>query len=180
MIKQEKFGKLCKERMIDEILSRFKEHPNFFITTYMGSSAADLEGLRKSLKKTSSRYFVVKNSTLKVVFNKLKLDELAPMVQGGVGISLSGEDIISTCKTLVTFAKDHGKFKITSAFIDGRTVTALRIKELAGLPSRDILIARVVGGINAPIAGFVNVLGGVVRKFVYVVDAIKTSKEKNN
>jgi large subunit ribosomal protein L10 len=49
---------------------------------------------------------------------------------------------------------------------------------LAALPSKEILLGRVVGGIKAPITGFVNTLAGVIRKFVYVVDAIKTSKEK--
>lgn len=178
MAKQEKLGKLCKERMIDEILSRFKEHPDFFITSYMGSSVADLELLKKNLRKASSRYYVVKNSSLKVVFNKLKLDEMLPLVEGGVGISLSGDDAIATCKTLMGFARDHDKFKVRGAFLDGKSLSVERVKELAMLPPKGILLAWVVGGIKAPITGFVNVLGGVVRKFVYVVDAIKTSKEK--
>ena len=177
MAKQEKFGKMCKERMIEEIALRIKENPDFFVTSYMGSSSSDLELLRRNLKKLSARYFVVKNSTLKVVFNKLKLETMVPLIEGGVGMSLCGKDIISTCKTLVTFAKDHDKFKVKAAFIDGKCVSPERIKELAALPTREVLLARVVGGIKSPITGFVNVLGGTLRKFVYVVDAIKTKKQ---
>lgn len=176
MVKQEKLGKLCKERMIEEIVSRFEERPNFFITSYMGLSNTDMEILRRSLKKSSSRYFVVKNAVLNIVLDKLKVKAAAPMVEGGVGISLSGEDIISTCKALTIFAKDHDKFKIKGGYMDAKFISPERIKELASLPSREVLLAQVVGGIKSPITGFVNVLGGVLRKFVYVVDAIKRKK----
>ncbi|MDD5496042.1 MAG: 50S ribosomal protein L10 [Candidatus Omnitrophica bacterium] len=171
-------GRLCKERMIDEVLSLFKESPNFFVTSYMGSTVSDLEGLRRNLRGAKSSYLVVKNAVLNVVLDKLKLKDVKPMVEGGVGISFSGEDIISTSKLLVGFAKGNDKFKIRGAFIDGKLVSADKIKELAMLPARDVLLAMVVGGIKSPITGFVNVLSGVIRKFVYAIDAIKVSKEK--
>jgi len=163
--------------MIEEISLRLKENPDFFITSYMGSTNADLEILRRNLKKVSGRYFVVKNSTLKVVLNKLKLEVMAPHVEGGVGVSLSGDDLISTCKALVSFAKDHEKFKLKGAFIEGKSLSPARIKELAGLPSREVLLATVFGTMKSPITGFVNVLSGTLRKFVYAVNAIKTKKE---
>jgi len=177
MIKKEKLGKLCKERMIDEIISRIKERPNFILTSYMGSSVSDLESLRRNLGKSSSSYVVVKNSMLKVVLEKLKLESEISKIDSGMGVSLSGDDILSTCKTVVTFAKDHDKFKIKGAIIDGKAVASEKVKELAMLPPRDVLLARVVGGIKAPITGFVNTLGGILRKFVYVVEAIKVNKE---
>lgn len=175
-MKQEKLGKLCKERMIDEITARFEDHPNFIVTSYMGLSNHELELLRRTLRKASSNYFVVKNAILNIVFDKLKLKDNRPKVEGGVGISLSGDDLISTCKALVNFAKEHNKLEIKTAVFEGKTVSADRIKELAGLPPREVLLARVVGGIKSPITGFVNVLGGVLRKFVYCLDAIKNSK----
>ncbi len=162
------------------MVSRFKAQPNFIITSYMGSTVSDLELLRRNLKKTSSSYFVVKNSILKTVFNELKLKEESAKIDSGMGISLSGEDIISTCKVLVIFAKDHEKFKIKGAIIDGNSVPTEKVKALAGLPSKNILIAQVVGGIKAPITGFVNTLGGVLRKFVYVIEAIKDKKPETS
>src|SRR3989338_5015519 len=176
MAKETKFGKICKERMLDEVAQRFKGHPNFFITSYMGLSAYELEILRRGLKKTSSTYFVVKNSCLRIVFDKLKLGEAAPQVEGGVGISLSGQDIISSCKALVNFTKEHGKFKVKCGVFDGKIMQYERIRELASIPSKEILLARVVGGIKSPITGFVNVLAGTLRKFVHVVNAIKNKK----
>ncbi len=176
MAKKESLARICKEKMVDEIVSRFKEHPDFIVTSYMGSSVLDLEGLRKSLKKSSSHYFVVKNSILKIIFEKLKLKDEASKIESGMGISLSGNDIIETSKALVSFAKGHEKFKIKSAVIDGKSVPVERVKALASLPARNILVAQVVGGIKSPITGFVNTLCEVLRKFVYVVEAIKTNK----
>ncbi len=172
------YGKLCKEKMISEILADFKERPNFFLTNYMGSSVVDLENVRKSLRASKSTFFVVKNSVLNVVFDQLKLEEIKSLVDGGVGVSLSGEDIIATSKVLVNFAKTHEKFKIKGAVIEGKLLTADKIKELASLPPKDVLLAQVVGSFYAPITGFVNVLSGVIRKFVYVVDALRSAKEK--
>ena len=172
------YGKLTKERMVKELLSDLKERPNFFITNYMGSSVADLENVRKSLRASSSTYFVVKNSIFNVVLDQLKIDGAKKLVDGGVGVSLSGGDYLATTKVLVNFSKTHEKFQIKGAFIDGKLVSADKIKEIAALPSREVLLARVVGGIKAPITGFVIVLGGVIMKFVYVIDAVKASKEK--
>jgi large subunit ribosomal protein L10 len=176
MAENTKLGKLCKERMLNEVLDSFKAHPDFIITTYMGSSVSDLEGLRKNLKKTSADYMVVKNSILKIAFEKMKLAEEASKIESGMGISFSGGDIVSTCKTVVSFAKDHNKFKIKGAIIDGKSVTPDKVKELASLPSRQVLLTQVVVGMKSPITGFVNTLSGVLRKFVYCVDAIKTKK----
>ena len=178
MVTMEKFGKLCKEKMMAEILLRFTNHPNFVITSFMGTSTGNLETLRRNLKKSQANYFVIKNSILKLIFNKMKLEEEASKVEGGMGISLCGEDVVATCSLLVNFAKTNDKFKIKGAVIYGKRMSADRVKELAGLPPKNVLLARAVGGIKAPITGFVNTLGGIVRKFVYVVDAIKVNKEK--
>jgi len=176
MLMKDKFGKMCKEKMIEELSSLFKGHPNFVITSYMGSSVSDLEKIRKTLKAAAASYVVVKNSMVRVVFNKTRLEEFEPMVDGGIGIAFSGEDIASTCKILVNFSKDHEKFKIKAALVDGKALSADRIKTLASLPSREVLLSTVLGAIKSPITGFVLTLGGIITKFVRVVDAIKESK----
>lgn len=173
-----KLGKFCKDKMIEETLERFKNHPDFVITSFMGSSVSDMEQLRKSLKKNSASYLVVKNSTLRIIFEKLKLKDEASKIDGGMGISFSGGDIITTCKTLVTFSKGKDKFQIKGAVIDGKSVSQDRVRQFASLPSKEVLLAQVIGGIKAPITGFVNILSGVLRSFVYVVDAIRDKKSK--
>ncbi len=163
--------------MVEEIISRINEHPDFVITSHMGSSTSDLEVLRKSLKKSSSSYLVVKNSTLKVVFDKMKMTDEVSKIDGGMGLSFGGKDILATCKTLSTFASTHDKFKIKGAIVDGKSITADNVKVLASLPPKEVLLSQVFAGMKSPITGFVNVLSGVIRKFVYVVDAVRVSKQ---
>lgn len=179
MPKQEKYARLCKEKMVEEIITRINAHPNFVITSYMGSSTSDLEGLRKSLKKSSSDYLVVKNSILKVAFNKVKLEAEVSKIDGGMGLSFGGQDILATCKTLSAFAGTHDKFKIKGAIVDGQSITPEKVKVLASLPSKEVLLSRVFAGMKSPISGLVNTLSGVLRKFVYVVDAVKQSKQNS-
>lgn len=179
MAKQEKYARLCKEKMVDEIVGHINKHPDFIITTYMGSSVSDLESLRKGLKKSSASYMVVKNSILKVVFEKLKLDAESSKIESGMGLSLSGKDIIATCRTVSAFAGTHDKFKIKGAVIDGKSIPVDRVKLLATIPSKEALLSQVVGGIKAPITGFVYCLSGVLKKFVYALDAIKSAKQSS-
>jgi large subunit ribosomal protein L10 len=142
----------------------------------MGLANSQLEQLRRSLKKSSADYMVVKNAILRIVLDKLGLKEMSPLVDGGVGISMSGDDIVSTCRILATFSRENTSFKIKGAYLDGRNVSSERVKELAALPGRQVLLTQVVVGMKGPITGFVNTLSGVLRKFVYVVGAIKNKK----
>jgi large subunit ribosomal protein L10 len=121
---------------------------------------------------------VVKNSILKVVFDKLKLESESSKIESGMGLSLGGDDIIATCKAVSTFAGAHDKFKIKGAVIDGKSVGVDRVKALATLPAKEVLLAQVVGGIKAPITGFVYSLSGILKKFVYAVEAIRSAKDK--
>ncbi|MCM8790090.1 MAG: 50S ribosomal protein L10 [Candidatus Omnitrophica bacterium] len=180
MAKQQKYSKLCKEKMVEEIISRINKHPNFVITSYMGSTVSELESLRKSLKRASSDYLVVKNSILKVVFDKLKLSEESAKIESGMGISFSGDDIIATCKALSTFATANSKFKIKGAVVDGKSIAPEKVNALASLPTKEVLLAQLLAGMKSPITGFANVLGGVLRKFVYTIDAIKRNKESSS
>jgi ribosomal protein L10 len=67
MFKKDKFAKMCKEKMVDELAALFTKHPDFILTSYMGTSVSDLESIRKNLRPIKSRYIVVKNSILNVV-----------------------------------------------------------------------------------------------------------------
>jgi len=178
MEKKQGYGKLCKNMMINEIVNDLKERPNFFITDYMGSSVSDLESVRKGLRPSEASFFVAKNSIMNVVLDQLKLEEVKKLIDGGVGISLSGEDFVSVSKVLVDFAKTHEKFKIKGAVIDGELVGVDKINQMASLPTREVLLATILRGMKSPITGFVGVLGGILRKFIYVVDAVKSNKEK--
>ena len=93
---------------------------------------------------------------------------------------MASADPVAVSKVLVTFAKEHEGFKVRGAVVEGQALTVDAVKALAALPSRDVLLAKMVGGMQAPVSGFVGVLAGVLRQAVLVMNAIRQSKEKSS
>lgn len=173
-----KFSLECKKMMMRELRDQFKASDNFIVTNYFGTSSNDLNELRQSLKVKAAKYFVVKNRIAKRVFEDLGLKDAKALIKDGVGISFIKEDPVETTKLIVNFAKKHESFQIKGAYIDGRALDLNKIKELAALPSREVLLTMIASSMLSPISGFVGVLSGILRKFVYVINAIKEKKEK--
>jgi len=84
---------------------------------------------------------------------------------------------VSVSKVLVDFSKEHTKLKIKAGLLGKKILTPVEIKSLAGLPSREVLIAKLLGTMNAPITNFVGVLAAVPRSLVYVLEAVRKQKE---
>ena len=177
---EEKFGIGTKKLMVEEMKEKLSSSPNLFITNYKGLSSLEIEKLRRELVKASSKYFVVKNSLVKRAFDQLDLKDLSQFIKGEVGISPSC-DAIGTSKALVGFSKAYSSFKINCAFIDGKIEGTDRIKELAALPPREVLLSLVFSYMKSPITGFVGVLKSLLRNLVYAINEIKDKKggEKN-
>lgn len=179
MEEQAKFSLICKQLMAKELSEQFEAFPNFIITNYFGLSANELNELRRNLSKISSKYFVIKNRIGRRVLQSLKIKEVDSLIEDGIGIGFIGGDIIETSKMVVDFSKKHQPFKIKGAYIDGGLLDTKKLNELASLPSKEVLLTMLVSTLKAPISGFVNVLSGVIKKFVYALSAIKEKKGSN-
>jgi len=172
MEKEKKIGE-WKELMIKEFTDIFNKDKNMYLSNFTGLKSEEMNELRRSLESSSAKYIVVKNSIAKVVLENAGLSDLVKMLNGGIGITLGGKDPINTAKTLARFGKGHTSLKTLGGYLDGELIDATRMKFLASLPSRQELIAKTVYGIKAPLSGFVGVLSNTLKKFVYVVQAIK-------
>lgn len=171
-------SRVSKDLIIGEIEKEVKARPNFIVTQYGTVSATSLDKLRAKLRQAGSRYFVVKGSLGKKALEKADLKEFSATIAGTCGIAFTGGDPVSPSKVLMDFAKENESFKVQNALINGQVLGPADVKTLASLPSREVLIARVVGGVQAPLSRFVGVLSGTVRKVVNVLDAI--AKKKGN
>jgi len=170
--------------MINEIAERFKNYPDFFVTTFSQITVGDMEGLRKGFKKTSAVYMVVKNSMFKRAVEKSGkstdlLDEINSYIAGSCGILFSKDDPAMIARSLVKYTKEHANMKIQGGFINGERISSDMIKLLATLPSRNALLAAVVSGMNAPISGFVSLLSNLLRNLIGVIDAINKKRGDN-
>jgi len=177
-MKETGFSRVSKNLIISEVEKELKARPTFFVTQHARLSSSALDKLRTKLRAVSARYLVVKNSLGKKAFEKAKLEQFSDSFTGSCGIAFSSGDPVASSKILVEFAKENENFKIQKGFVSGEVVTLDKIKILASLPTREVLLGKVVGGIQAPISKFVNVLSGTVRRVVTVLDAI--AKKKGN
>lgn len=170
-------AKDCKKYMIKELSQELNAHPALFVTDVSGIPNREMEDLRRKLKTAKANYVMVKNSICLLALEELKLKQLTSLIDGTIGIGLSGDDYVASSKVLVDFSRQHTTFKIKGAFLEGSLVTPEKINELAALPSREVLLAWVVGGIKAPITGFVNLLQANIRNFVNVLNNLAKKKE---
>ena len=170
------FSRVSKEKLIGEIKNELESHPTFFIAQHGTTPATALDRLRAKLRSSHMRYLVVKNSLASKAFERAKMKELGEGLNGSCGIAFSSGDVVASSKALVEFSKENEGFKIQSAFFSGEVVGVDQVKLLASLPSKEVLIAKVVGGIRAPLSRFVGLLAGTIRKIITVLDAAAKKK----
>ena len=174
---EEKFGISTKKLMVEEIKKGFSASGDLVITNCRGVASQKIERLRKDLKMSSSTYMVVKNSLVKRVLEELELSGLSEFIKDEVGIGFMG-DVVEASKTLTAFSKNNNSFGICGGCIYGKITAAEKIKQLALLPPRNVLLAMALNGMKSPITGFIGVLKGLLRNLVYAISAIR-DKRKN-
>jgi len=149
------------------------------LADYKGLSVESLTDLRGKLRERDSSFKVVKNRLAKIAVKDLPIEELSEHFIGTTAVAVSESDPAGPAKILTDFAKDHEQLKIKAGFLRGKSIDMNSIKELANLPSRDELIAKMLGSLQAPATNLVSVLSQVPRQLVTVLSAIKDQKETN-
>jgi large subunit ribosomal protein L10 len=166
-----------KEAMVAELKEKLDQARAAIITDYRGLNVAALTELRRRMREQGLEYKVVKNTLTRFAARELGLDDLEPYLEGPTAIAFSYEDPVAPAKVIMGFAKEHKQLEIKAGLLRGKVIRPEGVKELADLPPREILLAQVLGGLQAPIAGLANVLNGVPRSLVYALEAIRKQKE---
>ena len=152
------------------------------LTGYKGLTVAQDMKLRAKFREAGVSYHVVKNTMLRIAANETGLEDLDPVLNGTTAIAVSADDAVAPAKVIYDFIKENKLEKtevltIKAGVVEGKIIGVDEVKALASLPSREVLIAKVLGSMQAPISGMVNVLQGTIRNMVYVLDAIRAQKE---
>ncbi|MCG3176447.1 MAG: 50S ribosomal protein L10 [Candidatus Omnitrophica bacterium] len=170
-------SRVAKDLIIKQIKKEIDSHESFIVVQHGGKlPASTADKLRDKLRKSGSSYMVFKNTLGQKAFEKHGLPEVAAQLTGACSVVFNGADPVAPSKVLTEFAKDNEAIKIQGGFLNGKVIGADQIKVLAALPSREVLLARVVGGIQTPVSKFVGVLSGTLRQAVTVLDAIAKKK----
>lgn len=160
-----------KKQKVAELAEKLKAAHSGVLVEYKGITVAEDTKLRKELREAGVEYTVVKNTLLNLAAEQVGLDGLAEVLSGTTALAVS-EDYIAPARILSQFADKSKTFKIKAGFVDGGVVDAKGVGDLAKLPPREVLIAKALGGLNAPISGFVGVLNANLRGLVCALNAI--------
>ncbi len=166
----------AKAEVVEEVSALISQSKGVVFTEYRGLNMKDLTALRRQLAAVNTEYKVVKNTLYKRAAKPHMDIDFGNILEGPTAYAFLHGDEAAGAKALTDFAKTNKALVIKGAVISGRLYDAAAVAELAKLPSRDVLVAQVVGGIQAPISGFVNTLQGILRDFVYTVQAVADKK----
>ena len=166
-----------KEAMVEYLSTQFSKAQAAFLTDYRGLDVEKLSALRNKLEEQGAEYRVVKNTLAKIAAKGTIVEACSDYFEGPNAMALVYDDPAVAAKALVDFAKQEDKLEVKAGVLGDTLLSAADIIHLASLPDKDVLRAQVLGTLNAVPGGLVNVLSGVMRSFVQVLNAIQEAKE---
>lgn len=167
-----------KTELIERLKAELGETQAVFVTDYKGLSVAEISQLRGGLKVVGGKYQVVKNTLLKRAVEGTPATGLEPLLQGPTAIAMALKDPVALAKVLVDFAKKNEKLVIQGGVLGVQILSFQDIRDLATMPGRGVLLARLLGCMNAPVANFVGVCAAIMRQLLYVLKAIEEKKNQ--
>ncbi|GMO66348.1 MAG: 50S ribosomal protein L10 [Endomicrobiia bacterium] len=162
---------LKNRQEVENLAEKFKTMKGLILTEYHGLKVEEIAELRSKLRPLASEYAIVKNTLSKIAFKEVGI-ETGENFSGPTALVIENGDIISPAKVVVEFSKMHAKLKVKAGFLEKKFVDASFIVKLSLLPSREVLITKMLNSLNAPITSLVNILLANIREFVKVLDAI--------
>jgi large subunit ribosomal protein L10 len=167
-----------KEQMLEEYQQGLAQAPHAFLLGFKGIKVPQVTDLRERVRQSGGHYVVVKNTLALRAIDGTAMGHLAEHFSGPTAVVYSMTDPVTLAKTLTDFAKDLPVLEFKAGLVEGRAVPAAQIKEIAQLPSREELIAKLLYLLQSPITRFARVLAAVPQQFVAVLDQVRTKKEE--
>ncbi|HET6351381.1 MAG TPA: 50S ribosomal protein L10 [Coriobacteriia bacterium] len=166
-----------KEELVSEIKDRFNASEAVIMADYRGLTVKEMQQLRTALRGVGGEVKIYKNSLTEIAIRELALPNMDAYLAGPTAFIFIDEDPVAPAKALTTFQKQHAALELKGGLVQNQVVGAEGVKAIAALPSRDELIAKLLGTMQNPLTGTVRVLAGPARAFATVLDAIAKQKE---
>ena len=166
-----------KGLVVSEIKEKFQQASGIVLADYRGLTVAQVTQLRTQLRQAGVEYRVMKNTLVRRAANEVGVEGLDEYLKGPTALAFS-TDPVAPAKVLMDFAKANKlkTFKIKAGVLEGKVIGAEGVRALAELPSREVLLAMVLRGMQAPLTGMANVLQGPIRKMGYALEEVRKLK----
>ena len=165
-----------KQRIVDELHTAWSESTAGVVTHYRGLSVSQMGDLRRALHNADVSLQVVKNTLARRAAEGTDFKAAEELFTGPVAIAY-GKDPVGMAKAISDFAKSNEALEVKGGVLDGKVIDVAGVKALASLPSREVLLAKMLGSMQSPISGFVRTLAEVPASFVRTLAAIRDQKE---
>lgn len=150
-----------KEEKVAEIKEKLEKAQAVVLAKYQGLTVEEDTLLRKNLREAGVEYKVYKNTLVTLAAKELGLESITEYLEGPVSIAFGYEDVTAPARILNDFAKDHKALELKAGIVDGELYDSAKIQQLATIPSKEVLIAKLLGSIKSPISSFARVISAI-------------------
>lgn len=151
-----------KEAKVAEIKEKLEKAQAVVLAKYQGLTVEEDTLLRKNLREAGIEYKVYKNTLVTLAVKELGIEGFDEYLEGPVSIAFGYDDVTAPARILNDFAKDHKALELKAGIVDGELYDAAKIQQLATIPSKEVLIAKLLGSIKSPISSFARVISAIV------------------
>ena len=166
-----------KVAVVEELKDKLSRAQAVVVTDYRGLNVQEITELRHKLREAGVEYKVAKNTLTTRAAKEVDLPDLEQFLSGPTAIAFGYDEPVSAAKVISEFARLHKELEIKGGVLEGNVIGVEAVQALADLPPREELLAMVARAMQGPIAGFANVLQGIMRSLVYALDAVREQKE---
>ncbi|MGI6450892.1 MAG: 50S ribosomal protein L10 [Desulfitobacteriia bacterium] len=165
-----------KQKVVDNIKEKFQASSGVVLADYRGLTVAQVTDLRVRMREAGVEYKVLKNTMVRRAAQEIGIEGLDEYLEGPTALAFSA-DPVAPAKILAEFTKSNKNLTIKAGVLEGTVIGPEKIKDLANLPAREVLLSQVLAGMQAPLQGMVNVLQGPIRKLGYALEEVRKLKE---
>ncbi|MCB0730959.1 MAG: 50S ribosomal protein L10 [Ignavibacteriae bacterium] len=166
-----------KVESVAQIKAMIENSTGIYLVDYQGVNVEDINQLRRGFLKENISYKVFKNTLLKRAFQEIGgYEKFEPLLVGMTGVAFSGENYVAPAKVIKKYFKEKNKFSLKGCYIESQFYGADQLDNLASMPTKEEVMASIIGSIAAPASGIVGAINAVMRDLVSVVDEISKKK----
>lgn len=169
-----------KAEFLEDLKQSFAKANAVVFADYKGVTSEEMNALRRTARTKNVKIAVVKNNLVRVALKGTPKEKSVEGLAGATAAAFAFGDAVEMAKTMADFAKKVEAFTLKDGFLGDKAMTEAEIKQLATLPSKEVLVSQLLSVLNGPIRNFVGVLNAVQRDFVYVLKAIEDKKGQGN
>ncbi|MGH2442850.1 MAG: 50S ribosomal protein L10 [Chloroflexota bacterium] len=166
-----------KARKIDELVQKLTESSGVVLLDYRGLNVAAISDLRRRLDKENVEFHVTKNTLLRIAAQRAEIEITPDLLEGPTAIAFAGQDESAPARLLTEFVRRNRVVSVKGGLVGGRPINAEQVERVAELPSRDILLAQLLGAFQAPMAKTLGVLQAPGREMAGLLQALAEKRQ---